>query len=127
MKHIFKINSLNHDNIEWPPKLSLPNSLGCLKNFYNNTDYKKITRYVCSICARFRLSNEVGKHELDIEYVNKFRELLSVSSFNQTVNQLDDFKFRDSFSILNNMRIDESGFVLETNKVIIEISVINKN
>jgi hypothetical protein len=72
------------------------------------------------------LSNEVGKHELDIEYVNKFRELLSVSSFNQTVNQLDDFKFRDSFSILNNMRIDESGFVLETNKVIIKIIVINK-
>jgi hypothetical protein len=90
--------------------------MGCLKNFYNNTDYKN--RYVWGICARFRLSNEISKHELDIEYINKYRELLSVSSFNLTVNQLDDFKFKDSFSILNDMPIDKSGFVFETNKVI---------
>jgi hypothetical protein len=67
MKHLIKINTLQPDNLDWPPKLSLTDSMGCLKNFYNNTDYKKLTRYVCSICARFRLTNEISKHELDIE------------------------------------------------------------
>ena len=35
---------------EWPPKLTFNNSINCLKQFYYNTDYKLIKRYVCSIC-----------------------------------------------------------------------------
>ena len=36
-----KTRILQDDKLEWPPKINLTDSMHCLKNFYNNTDYKK--------------------------------------------------------------------------------------
>ncbi len=42
-----------------------------LNNFYNYTDYKKIRRYVYSVCSRFRMTNDVKMYELEIEKIKK--------------------------------------------------------
>ena len=60
-----KTRILQDDKLEWPPKIILTDSMHCLHNFYNNTDYKKIIRYVCCVCSRFRMTNDVNLYELE--------------------------------------------------------------
>ena len=93
---------------DWPPKLNVENLMHCLKNFKNNTDFNLIKRYVCSVCSRFRLNNEVKLVECSIDQLNEYRSILSVDCLK--LKDMNTFQFDPPFNPLNNMTLNKNGF-----------------
>lgn len=93
-------------------------NINLVKNYDQETDYRKLYRFVCSVRSKFCISNNrdyLNSSNLILNMKNKFQlENLSCENKHLFIN---DFIYPDSFQNLNGLVLNREGFNDELNQI----------
>ncbi len=99
----------NNNSIKWPVRLNNNEKKKLMQNFHMETDYKKICRIVCCVCARFFISSSINTYQHSITYLYKYKSLLNKELL-YDYNDNNNFKYPDQFELLDDMVLHKNGF-----------------
>ena len=110
--------NINDNEIEtnklWPYSLNRLEELNLLKEYYLNTDYKYINKYICCVCSRFYLlKNNSLKTNYNILVKN--RNLLHKNRLYDII-QENEFNY-NNFQELNDLILNKKGLYEEDKTV----------
>jgi hypothetical protein len=104
------------DNVEpneftdWPSQISTTHKFKCLKNFDNNTNYKKLYREVCCICGQINIAKEPLIPQ-NINFLSTHKNILHKNNILYLKEcELQELKYQEPFNVLNDLILDETGF-----------------